>query len=116
MSTRCVTTEFRVKPSRANSAPYPSANGASGPPAITHDTLPIVFLPPGARRPSRRKDSTRRDYADLIGAVPHEKPTPQGSSSQDRGLVGIIPGSGLVDGQVDLQTLVDAAVDEAQES
>src|SRR6266508_2385722 len=115
MSTRCVTTEFRVKPSRANSAPYPSANGASGPPAITHDTLPIVFLPPGARRPSRRKDSTRRDYADLIGAVPHEKPTPQGSSSQDRGLVGIIPGSGLVQDQVHVEVFGHLVVDAAEE-
>src|SRR6266508_1451292 len=84
--------------------------------AHSHEPRPSRRSPAATGRPTACSRSSRAcDYADLIGAVPHEKPTPQGSSSQDRGLVGIIPGSGLVEDHVDVEPVGDFTVDLVQE-
>ena len=49
----------------------------------------------GARRPSRRTDSTRRDYPDLAGAVTHERPDPTRPLLPRHGTCRDYPGVGI---------------------
>src|SRR5271157_1117347 len=95
ISTTWVTTEWCVKPRLASSAPYPSANGARGPPLHTQETLLIVSSLARAPRPSRRTDSTRRDYPDLAGAVTHERPDPTSPLLPRHGTCRDYPGVGI---------------------